>query len=400
MLSIAKNYIPYDEIGKKKHTIRKEYKADHLPNVYDAALSLGLCKTYFTSKTKNTRLMKLLGAGNVKVGYEKYMQLTDQLTKALNNVHDILDNRVWGFKVFDHFSGHTERYTQRLKYEIDNRGITNYKKIHTVHQILKSFKALEQIKNTALLYIPIEKRIPLTEKFIKKHYWTASLTTEQIADELCVPESWVEQEITRLGMKKKDNGIKRKGRKGWKPPEGYGEARRNQPHARAVVQICPKTFLVLRSFDSTGAVERDGWGRENVRKSIKSAGLHDGFLWAYKGKEAEVITRAKAKGTLERKLELLEKGKIRKEDLQRLYIEQKLSKEEVAEILGFSPATIVSSASRFGLTKRTNISDELLKHHYIQEGRSAKEIADMYGYKACSISTYLSKRGITRKRTG
>ena len=55
------------------------------------------------------------------------------------------------------------------------------------------------------------------------------------------------------------------------------EKRENQPHAKAIVQICPKTFTIIQEYSSQGAVNRYGFSRENVRKALKRCGLSGGL---------------------------------------------------------------------------------------------------------------------------
>ena len=398
MLAPAADYIPIDQ-REEEVSVISQIKNSRL-NEYEIAEKFGLYRNFFKSKTKKMRLIRLLGTGNVEKGYLKYMQITEDLQREFNEICEVLDKRIWGFKTFDQFMDQKPTYTQKLKHEVTAYGIDRYKKISTVHTVIKQFRRLEKIRQHSLSYIPIEKRLPLTEKFIKKYYWDEKMTTEMIADALIVPEIWIQKEINRLGMQKKQNGIKLRGRKGYVMPEDEKKKHRKQPHARAVVQICPRKFKVLRRWDATGAVERDGWARENVRKAIKSAGLHDGFLWAYEGKEKEIIDRAKEKGNLEKKLKIWENGHIPKEQLHELYIVQDLDFEQVAEIIGCTPGAVACRASKFGFRKRKCINDKKLKHLYLVEKLSAGEIAEQEGYSVSSIRTYLSKRGITRRRRG
>ena len=178
-------------------------------------------------------------------------------------------------------------------------------------------------------------------------------------------------------------------------PEHEKVKHRRQPHARAVVQLCPVSFKILRTYNATGAVERDGWSRENVRKAIKSAGLHDGFLWAYQGEEENIIQKAKAKGDLAKKLRIWENGEITKEDLQRLYIDQNLTTHQVAKILGCHHSTVAGKAMRFGLSKKKKpLSKAELKDLYIVRGLQAHEIAAQTGRTTKTITTYLSRMKI------
>ena len=155
-------------------------------------------------------------------------------------------------------------------------------------------------------YIPLGDREPLTFDFIRARYWMAQKTTLEIADELNVPEYWVQKEIRRLGMQKKENGIFLKGKKGYKMSEEEKVKHQNQPHAKPIVQICPKSFTIIKEYNSQGAVERYGFKRENVRKAIKSGGISKGYLWAFKDLAEVTIRVAKKRGTLDRKLQAYE----------------------------------------------------------------------------------------------
>jgi len=120
-------------------------------------------------------------------------------------------------------------------------------------------------------YVPFEEREPLTRWYLMGVYWQQKKTTEEIAKELNVPKGWVYSEIRRLDLQKKTNGIKLKGRKGYVMPDDERVKHRVQPHAKPVVQICPKSFIVIKEYSSTGAVERYGFNRENVRNAIDNS---------------------------------------------------------------------------------------------------------------------------------
>jgi len=247
-------------------------------------------------------------------------------------------------------------------------------------------------------YVPFEERVPLTASFMIGHYWHQKKTTEEISRELNVPEGWIQKEIRRLGVQKRENGIKLKGRKGYIMPEAERKKHRVQPHAKPVVQISPKTFRTVKEYSSTGAVERHGFRRENVRKAIKSAGLHNGYLWAHKGLEKPIIESAKKRGNLQTKLQASAYKRPTKTQLKKLYIDNSMTASECAEIFRCNKGTIAVLAMNYGLKKRTKkVSIDELKHLYLEEGLQAKEIAERVGATAKTVSTYLSKNGI-RKR--
>jgi len=343
------------------------------------------------------RLMRFIGEGDMYQGYLKYQEILEKHAKQFLTLCKELEEsplQYIGFERFIDYAVDRHRLVS-MKNSIGRNGITRYSQLTNVHQILKYFKKFKEVKRRSTSYIKHQDRQPLTEYFIKKYYWKEKLTTETIAYELLVPEIWVQKEITRLGLKKKENGIKLRGRRGYKMPEHEKVKHRRQPHARAVVQLCPVSFKILRTYNATGAVERDGWSRENVRKAIKSAGLHDGFLWAYQGEEENIIQKAKAKGDLAKKLRIWKNGEITKEDLQRLYIDQNLTTHQVAKILGCHHSTVAGKAMRFGLSKKKKpLSKAELKDLYIVRGLQAHEIAAQTGRTTKTITTYLSRMKI------
>lgn len=247
-------------------------------------------------------------------------------------------------------------------------------------------------------YIPFLKREPLTDSFVMKHHWSGRKTTGQIAKELNVPKGWVIKEIKRLGLQKKDNGIQRKGRNGWVASQSFKDVRKNQPHRKEVVQICPTSFSILKTYRSTTAVEEDDFNRENVRKAIKTAGMHKGYLWAYKGFETVVINVAKRRGNLETKLNVRAYKQPNKETLKKLYIDKNMSTHDIAQIYKCHHGTIAALASKYELKKRTKkIAVEELKHLRLVEGLSTKQIAQKQGCKESTISRYLWENKIKRR---
>lgn len=293
-----------------------------------------------------------------------------------------------------------------LKRQYVKKGFENFKFILSIAELIddtfseawrESYDNYEEVDEKPD-YVPFEEREPLTRKFLMTHYWHLKKTTEEIASELNVPDGWVNKEIRRLSMQKKKNGIKLKGRKGYVMPEDERAKHRAQPHAKPVVQICPETFKVVKEYTSTGAVERHGFRRENVRKAIRQAGLHNGYLWAHKGMEAPIINSAKNRGTLERKLQASKVVKPTKAELKRLYIDQNMTQVEIASIIGCNPTTVAVYAAEYGLKKRTGkkVSKEKLKHLYMVKKMDNAEIGKELGLTEKSVATYISKYGIKR----
>jgi len=396
MLQLAKNYTPHQDTHSSifdGHQLVSTYNAPETNSVEQVSVDK------VNKKTKWYRLQLLLGKGDVAQGMDRLEKITKDLAKQFTDMYETLETQIEGKKVLELYMGKRVSYLSMKFRDIHVYGITTYKKLKSIHQVLKSYQKLQNLKLHKGEYIPIEKRLPLKKTFLRKYYWEQKLTTQMIADAIYVPEIYIQKEITRLDMGKRKHGIKLRGRKGYKMPEVEKIKHRNQPHARAVVQICPNTFKIIRHYHATGAVERDGWSRENVRKAIKTAGLHDGFLWAYKGDEESIISRAKEKGNLQKKLAIFNKGTISRDRVRELYIDKDMNYQEVAKELDCNWHTIACIASKMGLKKRNPVDTATLKRLYIDQGLQAKQIAQITGHTVKTISTYLSKRKITRRTT-
>lgn len=258
----------------------------------------------------------------------------------------------------------------------------------------------EEETQASTSYIPIENREPLTASFIMHHYWAKQKTTLEIAKELNVPEYWVQQEIKRLGLGKKERGIRHKsGHKGKVMSKEQRQKRQNQPHAKAIVQICPKTYMTIKEYSSQGAVERHGFLRENVRRAIKTCGLSKGYLWAFKDlKEATIRVAKKREKLTARKLQAAAYKKPTKKQFHNLYIIQNKTLVELAELFKCHPTTLAILAGNYGLKKRTGkVSIDELRHLRVVEKLSVKEIANKLGYTEKTVSTYLSKGGVKKR---
>lgn len=247
-------------------------------------------------------------------------------------------------------------------------------------------------------FIPVDKREPLTASFVMSRYWASQKTTLEIAQELNVPRNWVVSEIRRLGLQKRANGIIVKG--GLKDTimsKEEREKRENQPHAKAIVQICPKTFEIIKEYSSQGAVNRYGFKRENVRKAIKRGGLSKGFLWSFKGLEQATINIAKRRGNLEVKLQAAKYIPPTKKELYNLYIVQGKTSTQIAHEYKCHKNTIAQLCSKFKLHKpKANLTIEKLEKLYLEEKLLAKDIAKMYGLSVKTIASYLSRNGIKK----
>lgn len=259
---------------------------------------------------------------------------------------------------------------------------------------------IEEENQQSISYIPIEEREPLTASFIMQEYWARQRTTLQIAKELNVPDSWVQKEVKRLGLGKKERGIKHKsGHKGEVMSKEERQKRQNQPHAKPIVQICPKTYVIIREYNSQGAVERYGFRRENVRRAIKTCGLVKGYLWAFKDlKEATIRVAKRREALTARKLQAAQYKRPTKRQLHNLYIVQNKTLIECAELFKCHPTTLAILAGKYGLKKRTGtVSIDELKYLRVVKGLSAEEIAKKLGYTTKTISTYLSRAGVKKK---
>lgn len=248
-------------------------------------------------------------------------------------------------------------------------------------------------------FIPLADRIPVTTDYIKEHYWINQETTFEIAQNLNVPEEWVIKEIKRLNLGKKENNIKHKGgRKNHIMSEEEKKKRENQPHSKPIVRICPKTFTILGTYSSISSVERYGYRRENVRKAIRTGGLHKNFLWAKEGFHEPIIKVVKQRGNLEKKLQISDYKRPDKKQLERFYIKNNFTLEECAKRFKCHKVTIAILVAKYNLKKRTKEIDiEELKELYVTKGLKAKDIAVMLGYTTSTIATYLSRNKIKKK---
>lgn len=288
------------------------------------------------------------------------------------------------------------KYVSKAMFDMD-RYIADQKQT----QEIENYEDIDFEENeTHKSYIPIQDREPLTAHYIMRVYWVEQKTTLEIANEFNVPDSWVQKEIKKLGLGKRERGIRFKsGHKNKVMSKEQRKKRQNQPHAKSIVQICPKTHLTIKEYSSQGAVERYGFCRENVRRAVKTCGLSKGYLWAFKDlKEATIRVAKKNESSIKRKLQAREYKRPTKKQLKHLYIIQNKTLVECANIFNCNRTTLAILAGKYDLKKRTGkVSKIQLKHLYIDQRLQAKQIAKKLGYTTSSISTYLSRYGIKRE---
>ena len=291
------------------------------------------------------------------------------------------------------------KYVSKGIFDMD-RYITDQNKKMCLEDYDKDNSEVDE-EQTQKSYIPYEDREPLTDSFVMQEYWAKQKTTSEIAEDINVPEYWVQKEIKRLGLGKKERGIKHKsGRKGSVMSKEQRQKRQNQPHAKPIVQICPKTYITVKEYSSQGAVERYGFRREHVRRAIKTCGLAKGYLWAFAElKEATVRAAKKRESLIKRKLQAYEYKRPTKKQLEKLYIIQNKTLEECAEIFKCNKGTIAALAGKYGLKKRTGkVSIDELRHLRVVKKLSVKEIAQIVGRTEKTVQTYLSRAGIRREK--
>jgi len=249
-------------------------------------------------------------------------------------------------------------------------------------------------------YIPPKHRTPLTDEYVKTNYWIKQKTISEIAEELNVPQGWVIGEIKRLGLQKKINGIKVKsGQKGTTMSKEQRTKRKNQPLAKPIVQICPKTFTVVREYTSQNAVNVHGFSRGDVRQALKRCGLSGGFLWAFKGMEEGTIKVARKKQKIDVRVKVHEYIPPNKEELYKGYILEGKSAAQIAKLYGCHKNTIAKLCSKYKLNKpKSNLTIEKLKKHYIDEKMMAQDISKLYNLSEATIRTRLSKNGIKKRK--
>jgi plasmid maintenance system antidote protein VapI len=239
----------------------------------------------------------------------------------------------------------------------------------------------------------------ITSDWLIVHYWHKGLTSPELENYFGYSKSFYYKKIKEYGLQKTKNMIKLRGRRGYVMPEEEKQAHKNQPHRVPVSKICPYTFKILKRYNSITETEKDGFVREHVKRRIRTAGVHKGFLWARAGEEEGVIAVAK-KRDLSLSLHYSQKPKApSKEFLRQKYLLEGKKAEAIARELGFSAGYILSLVSKYGLkkVKRVTISAAWLKTEYIEKRRTLKDIAAELGVAPETIGRKAAGWGI-RKR--
>ncbi len=237
-----------------------------------------------------------------------------------------------------------------------------------------------------------QKYFPLKCSELKYLYWKLKKTSKMIALKLNISESSVWMMIKECDLSKKKYKIKKRGRKGYKMPESEKAKHRIQPHAKKVVKINPYTFEILKTYRSISAVEEDGYNRENVRRAVKTAGVHKDYLWAYNGLEEGTI-RVAQKRNIEKKMKILNIKKPTKKELENMYLKDNMTLKNIAKIFDVSMGCIAKQIKKYNLYKRKELpfftKDIFIKE--LKKGMSISKIAEKYKRKRSSIMTYKSR---------
>ena len=108
----------------------------------------------------------------------------------------------------------------------------------TYEEVMNDLKMTFEEAKEELLPLPKHKSIdPLGYAWLKTLYWDFEWTAKKIALYLNTSTAWVDGEIKRLDLQKTKNGIKLRGKKGYKQSDAERKIRQNQPHARKVQQL-------------------------------------------------------------------------------------------------------------------------------------------------------------------
>lgn len=129
---------------------------------------------------------------------------------------------------------------------------------------------------------PCQQRLkypPMGKALMKIYYWDLELSEREIAELLQVSKGWVGKEITRLGLRKKHNGKKLKGKRGYEMPWLERLKHKKQPHAKRIAKVCPESMERVEIYTSVKEASRDGYRRDRINKAIDRKTKHRGFLW-------------------------------------------------------------------------------------------------------------------------
>ena len=122
---------------------------------------------------------------------------------------------------------------------------------------------------------------PLDKTWLKMLYWDYKWTAVQISEHLEVSSSWVTTEIVRLGLSKKKNGIKFRGKKGIRQSVREREVRQNQPHSKQVIRISLdgselKQYRSIKYAAKSNGVKNPSHITRAIKEPFRTCG---GYRW-------------------------------------------------------------------------------------------------------------------------
>jgi hypothetical protein len=169
----------------------------------------------------------------------------------------------------------------------------------------------------------------LTKKrVLKVFYWQYKLTPHEIASIVGSTYNVIRRKLDKYNLGKRKNKIKARGKIGFKMPQSQRVKHRNQPYAKKVIGMCPRTFQILYKLRSVNSSEEFGFQRENVRRSCKcmkiallNGGYPKGFTGVHKGVKffyAEEFTEKK-KELLELVVESVKKHQMNASEAHRVF---------------------------------------------------------------------------------
>jgi len=273
--------------------------------------------------------------------------------------------------------------------------------LYTINDKLREEYLLDVGRRANGIYVPLEEREAiLTKEYLVSRYWHRRKSVRVISEELNIPEHYIYEKIKEFDLSKNKYMIQKAGRQGYVMPLKEREAHHKQPHAKRVSRICPVTFETVKTYRSQAAAEEDGFNRENVKRAVKTAGMHKGYLWALEGLEEATIRVAKRKtGRHSIAAKMTHKKEISKDDIKRLYVTMDLTRKETAKRLGIGLGLLDNRIKQYKLKKRGKplTKDDLIEYR-VGQRLSIEEIAEITGKTTSTIATYLGRYKIRKPR--
>ena len=139
-----------------------------------------------------------------------------------------------------------------------------------VEALLKLVKLEKSVRGVVYYIEEMEYfRTRLTKKLnLKKLYWEYKLTRDEIGNIVGMTHSQIQKRINKFGLGKKANGIKPKGKIGYKMPKKERAKHKMQKHSRAVLMIDPITNGVVKRFEVVEDAMRE-FPRSSVRRVLR-----------------------------------------------------------------------------------------------------------------------------------